>query len=71
MKLGKIRLRPAVYGILATTLASVMTASSIAAAETESCHAYTNPETKEAYYNAYSAISESQCSHPTGFRLGD
>ncbi|MCH1639996.1 hypothetical protein MJ257_07760 [Paenibacillus timonensis] len=53
MKLGNIRLRPAVYGVLATTLAWVMTANSVAAAEVEFYHAYTNPETKEAYYNAY------------------
>lgn len=35
MKLGNIRLRPAVYGVLATTLAWVMTANSVAAAEAE------------------------------------
>lgn len=53
MKLGKIRLRPAVYGALATTLAWIMTANPVAAAEAEFYHAYTNPDTKEAYYNAY------------------
>ncbi|MGG3456290.1 hypothetical protein [Paenibacillus rhizolycopersici] len=53
MKLGNIRLRPAVYGVLATTLAWTMIASTTAAADAAFYHAYTNPETKEEYYNAY------------------
>ncbi|WP_339822165.1 hypothetical protein MKZ15_11535 [Paenibacillus sp. FSL R7-0216] len=53
MKLGNIRLRPAVYGVLATTLAWTMIASTAAAADAAFYHAYTNPETKEAYYNGY------------------
>lgn len=53
MKFRKSWLRPTVYGVLATTLAwSVMTSAAVAA-ETEFYHTYTNPNTKEAYYNAY------------------
>lgn len=60
MKLSKSRLGKAVYGMLATTLVWALSVNPVAAEKAEVYHAYTNPNTKEAYYNAYITTDDGQ-----------